>query len=60
MNYRGFHATNLVHFRDRLLEHDQDRLAFDAILHQLHAKGLVKRAGKQRLDSTHILGLVSR
>ena len=60
VNYRGFHATNLVHFRNRLLEHDQDRLAFDAILQQLHKKGLVKRAGKQRLDSTHILGLVSR
>lgn len=60
VNYKGFHATNLVHFRDRLLEHEQDRLAFDAILQQLHKKGLVKRAGKQRLDSTHILGLVSR
>jgi hypothetical protein len=60
VNYKGFHATNLVHFRNRLLEHDQDRLAFDAILQQLHKKGLVKRAGKQRLDSTHILGLVSR
>jgi hypothetical protein len=59
VNYKGFHPTNLVHFRDRLLEHDQQRLVFDAILHQLHAKGLVKRGGKQRLDSTHILGLVS-
>jgi hypothetical protein len=60
VNYEGFHATNLVHFRNRLLEHDQERLAFDAILHQLHTKGLVKRGGKQRLDSTHILGLVSQ
>jgi hypothetical protein len=60
VNYEGFHATNLVHFRNRLLEHDHERLAFDAILQQLWKKGLVKRGGKQRLDSTHILGLVSR
>ena len=60
VNYQGFHATNLVHFRNRLLEHEQERLAFDAILQQLYKKGLVKRGGKQRLDSTHILGLVSR
>jgi hypothetical protein len=59
VNYKGFHSTNLVHFRDRLIEHEQERLVFDAILQKLHGRGLVKRGGKQRLDSTHILGLVS-
>ncbi len=32
---------------------------FDAILQGLEGKGLVRRRGRQRLDSTHILGLVS-
>jgi transposase len=59
VDYAGFDATNLVHFRRRLLEHDKSRCVFDAILQALEGKGLVKRRGKQRLDSTHILGLVS-
>ncbi|MEN6338418.1 MAG: transposase [Phycisphaerales bacterium] len=59
VDYAGFHATSLVYFRQRLLENDGSRCVFDAILHTLEGKGLVPRRGKQRLDSTHILGLVS-
>jgi hypothetical protein len=59
VDHAGFHATSLVYFRRRLLEHQQSRCVFDAILQGLEGKGLVKRRGKQRLDSTHILGLVS-
>ncbi len=59
VDYAGFHATSLVYFRQRLLEHQNRRCVFDAILGGLEGKGLVKRRGKQRLDSTHILGLVS-
>ncbi len=59
VDYAGFHATSLVYFRQRLLEHQQSRCVFDAILQGLEDKGWVKRCGKQRLDSTHILGLVS-
>jgi len=59
VDYAGFHATSLVYFRQRLLEHQNRRCVFDAILRGLEGKGLVKRRGKQRLDSTHILGLVS-
>jgi hypothetical protein len=59
VDYAGFHATSLVYFRQRLLENEQSRCVFDAILQGLEGKGWVKRRGKQRLDSTHILGLVS-
>jgi len=59
VNDAGFHATSLVVFRRRLLEHQEGRCVFDGILQGLEAKGWVKRRGKQRLDSTHILGLVS-
>jgi transposase len=54
----GFHATVLVYFRDRLEEQKAERLIFDEILELLIETGLVKRQGKQRLDSTHILGYV--
>lgn len=56
----GFHPTSLVYFRDRLLEHDEGRLAFDAVLQGLEKAGLVPQRGKQRLDSTHVLGLVKK
>jgi len=59
VDYAGFHATSLVYFRRRLLERQKNRCVFDAILQGLEGKGWVKRRGKQRLDSTHILGLVS-
>jgi len=60
INDRGFHATSLVSFRSRLAEHKDGRLIFDGILKALHDNGLVKRRGKQRLDSTHVLGAVAR
>ncbi len=59
VDYAGFHPTSLVYFRQRLLEHQKSRCVFDAILQGLEDQGLVQRRGKQRLDSTHILGLVS-
>ena len=49
---RGFHPTSLVTFRDRLMTHQDGRLIFDSILQALHRQGLVRRGGKQRLDST--------
>ena len=59
VDYAGFHATSLVYFRRRVLENDESRCVFDAILQGLEDQGLVPRRGRQRLDSTHILGLVS-
>lgn len=55
-----FHPTTLVHFRQRLLEHDLSTLAFQAVLDALAVAGLIKRKSRQRLDSTQMLGRVSR
>ena len=55
-----FHPTTLVHFRQRLLEQDLSALAFEAVLDALAEAGLIKRKSRQRLDSTQMLGRVSR
>ena len=60
INDKGFHPTTLVTFRGRLTDLKDGRLIFDSILQALHKNGLVKRRGKQRLDSTHILAAVAR
>jgi hypothetical protein len=36
---RGFHATTLVTFRQRLLENEQGKIAFDAVLEASRPKG---------------------
>lgn len=56
--YEGFHPTVLVYFRDRLEEKKAERVIFDGIIDLLIELGLIKRVGKQRIDSTHILGYV--
>jgi transposase len=55
-----FHPTTLVHFRQRLLEQDLSTVAFEAVLDALAQSGLIKRRSRQRLDSTQMLGRVSR
>jgi hypothetical protein len=58
LTYGGFHPTVLVYFRDRLEQTKAERVIFDGVLEWLIEVGLVKRKGKQRIDSTHILGYV--
>lgn len=58
LSYRGFHPTVLVYFRDRLEENQAQRVIFDGIVELLIEQGLIKRGGKQRIDSMHILGYV--
>ncbi len=58
LTYRGFHPTVLVYFRDRLEEKEAERVIFDGVVELLVEMGLVKRKGKQRIDSTHVLGYV--
>ena len=58
LDYDGFHSTVLVYFRDRLEEKKAERMIFDGMVDLLIELGLVKRKGKQRLDSTHIVGYV--
>jgi transposase len=55
-----FHHTTLVNFRQRLIEHDQSALGFQSILDGLVEAGLVSRQSRQRLDSTQMIGRVSR
>jgi len=55
----GFDPSLLPRFRQRLLTGGQERLAFDAILELLVAQGWVPRRSRQRLDSTHVCGLLS-
>ena len=49
----------LSYFRQRLVGHEQAKLAFDTVLEGLREAGLVSRKAKQRLDSTHVLGAVA-
>jgi len=60
LTYAGFHFTDLLAFRQRLEEHDQERLVFDEFLKRLQALGLVRRRPRVRTDSTHVLGRVHR
>ena len=55
-----FHPTTLVNFRQRLLDHDLSAIGFQGVLDALVAAGLVARQSRQRLDSTQMLGRVSR
>ena len=48
----------MTYFRERLLDHEQGRLVFDTILDGLCDAGLVAKRARQRLDSTHVLGVV--
>ena len=55
-----FHPTTLVNFRQRLVDHDLGALGFTSVLEALVEAGLVARQSRQRLDSTQMLGRVSR
>jgi transposase len=55
-----FHPTTLVNFRQRLLAGDLSPLGFGAVLEALIEAGWVARKNRQRLDSTQMLGCVSR
>lgn len=60
VNEAVFDPTVLVRFRDKLLEHGEGRLLFERILKGLQDAGLVPRKYKQRLDSTHVLGMIAK
>lgn len=54
----GFDYSVLCEFRARLLEGSQELLLFETLLEHFQRKKLLKRRGKQRTDSTHILAAV--
>jgi transposase len=54
----GFNFSVLSEFRSRLVVHGAEVRLFEIILAGFHARGLLKKHGKQRTDSTHILANV--
>ncbi len=54
----GFDASVLSEFRTRLLAHDAEHLLFDTLLATCREHGLLKAHGRQRTDSTHVLGAI--
>jgi transposase len=54
----GFDFTILGDFRARLVEGRAEQHLLEALLDRCKALGLVKRRGKQRTDSTHVLAAV--
>lgn len=60
LTWLGFDFSDLSNFRKRLLEHGVERLVFEKVLDWVRSLGLVKKHGKQRSDSTHIVGCVER
>jgi IS5 family transposase len=58
--WAGFHYSDLCNFRQRLLEHGQERLVFERVLQWVQRHGLIRKRGKQRTDSSHLLGAVER
>lgn len=60
LGYAGFHFTDLLAFRNRLMAQQQERLLFDRFFSRLQHLGLIKLRGKTRTDATHVLGLVEK
>ena len=60
VSYQGFHHTMLTKFRERLERCEKRDLAMRTVMEGLQKEGLVSKRSKQRLDSTHILGAVTR
>lgn len=54
----GFHFSVLTEFRARLVTGQAEHLLLDRMLERFKARGLIKARGKQRTDSTHVLGAV--
>jgi transposase len=54
----GFHFSALTEFRARLVAGQAEHLLLDTMLERFKAHGLIKARGKQRTDSTHVLGAV--
>lgn len=60
LNSEVFDASVLVRFRNRLIESKEGRVIFEVVCEALEAAGMIAKRSSQRLDSTHVLGLVKR
>jgi transposase len=60
LTWVGFHCSDLCNFRERLLEHGREWVVFERLVAYLRERGCIQERGKQRTDSTKIIGLVAR
>ncbi|WP_143687105.1 transposase [Streptomyces sp. TLI_171] len=60
MDDPGFDFSVLSEFRDRMAEDDRADRLLAVMVERLAEAGLVKRRGRQRTDSTHVLAAVRR
>src|SRR5215475_9825341 len=54
----GFHYSALSEFRTRLVDGSLEQLLLDRLLERCRERGWLKVRGRQRTDSTHVLGAV--
>jgi transposase len=54
----GFDRTVLSEFRTRLIEGQAERLVFEHLLSWCQQQGWLQERGRQRTDSTHVLGAI--
>jgi hypothetical protein len=52
LDHRGFHATTLTHWRNRLRASERPERIFDAVREVIAQTGTLKRSTKRALDST--------
>jgi len=60
LDYQGFHFTDLYAYRQRLIQHGQEKLVFDQVITKFKALGLIKERTKVRTDATHVVALLNR
>src|SRR5262244_80358 len=54
----GFDFTVLCEFRTRLVAGNAEQLLLDALLQRCRERQLLRARGRQRTDSTHVLGAI--
>ena len=54
----GFHYSVLSEFRTRLIQGGRERALLDTLLEHCRQRGWLKARGRQRTDSTHVVGAV--
>lgn len=54
----GFDASVLCEFRQRLIDGEAEQQVLQPLLDEALARGWIKPRGKQRTDSTHVLGAI--
>ena len=59
LDWKGFDYSDLCNFRKRVMANGAEQVVFEGVLSYLKARGYLKAKGKQRTDSTAVLGQVA-